>query len=767
LMTGQWEAYLGRIQKGKDRLEPFLSGIEDYVREVVGKVGQMRSAPQTVEPQEARTGEAVSRPAATSLDADPRCLAEILHSRFGFPSFRSNQEAVCRAVVDGQDVLLVMPTGAGKSLCYQLPAIARGGTALVISPLIALMEDQASKLKAQGFEVACLHSGKSRELSRQICLDYLHGRLQFFFIAPERFKVQGFAAMLAKRKPSLVAVDEAHCISQWGHDFRPDYRMLGTYLPALRPAPVIALTATATPVVQDDICQQLGLESTSRFIHGFRRDNIAIEVVEARPSERAALAADLLRPADRRPGIVYAPTRKKTESIAEALSASFSTAAYHAGLDASRRQRVQEDFLSGRIEVMVATIAFGMGIDKPDVRTVIHTGLPGSIEAYYQEIGRAGRDGRPSRAVLMHSYADRHTHDFFLDRDYPSVEVLDRIHACLGTEPIAKTTLLKRLKIDPDIFDKALEKLWIHGGVLLDHEENATVGGEPWKPAYLSLGDQKRQQLEAMIRYAESDQCRMSAIISHFGDKDDDGSPCGACDFCAPEQCKAQLFRAASAIDLDAAQRVLETLKSARQRSTGKLHGELFSAGAFSRDDFEQLLGAMARAGLVQLTDEVFEKDGKRIPYRSVRLTASGTAAASNKDAVQELIIKEPPSPAAAKKKKTSRKKQAAPPATRAGKTAEPGSPSRKGASRRAKEPIEQDVATAVEASLKEWRLKEARKQGVPAFRIMSDKTLREIARNRPNSAAELLAISGMGIKTVERYGRQLYSILNRFNSTS
>jgi superfamily II DNA helicase RecQ len=521
------------------------------------------------------------------------------------------------------------------------------------------------------------------------------------------------------------------------------------------------------PVVQDDICQQLGLESTSRFIHGFRRDNIAIEVVEARPSERAALAADLLRPADRRPGIVYAPTRKKTESIAEALSASFSTAAYHAGLDASRRQRVQEDFLSGRIEVMVATIAFGMGIDKPDVRTVIHTGLPGSIEAYYQEIGRAGRDGRPSRAVLMHSYADRHTHDFFLDRDYPSVEVLDRIHACLGTEPIAKTTLLKRLKIDPDIFDKALEKLWIHGGVLLDHEENATVGGEPWKPAYLSLGDQKRQQLEAMIRYAESDQCRMSAIISHFGDKDDDGSPCGACDFCAPEQCKAQLFRAASAIDLDAAQRVLETLKSARQRSTGKLHGELFSAGAFSRDDFEQLLGAMARAGLVQLTDEVFEKDGKRIPYRSVRLTASGTAAASNKDAVQELIIKEPPSPAAAKKKRTSRKKQAAPPATRAGKTAEPGSPSRKGASRRAKEPIEQDVATAVEASLKEWRLKEARKQGVPAFRIMSDKTLREIARNRPNSAAELLAISGMGIKTVERYGRQLYSILNRFNSTS
>lgn len=764
LMTGQWEAYLGRIQRGKDQLAPFLRGIEDFVREVVGKVGRMRTAPPKPSADRIAPDGAVAGPAA-SLDADQRPLADILHSRFGFESFRSNQEDVCQAVVDGRDVLLVMPTGAGKSLCYQLPAIARGGTALVISPLIALMEDQAAKLKAQGFAVACLHSGKSRELSRQICLDYLHGRLQFFFIAPERFKVQGFAAMLAKRKPSLVAVDEAHCISQWGHDFRPDYRMLGTHLPALRPAPVIALTATATPVVQDDICQQLGLGSTSRFIHGFRRDNIAIEVVEARPSERAALAAELLRPADRRPGIVYAPTRKKTESIAEALSASYSTAAYHAGLDAARRQRVQEDFLSGRVDVMVATIAFGMGIDKPDVRTVIHTGLPGSIEAYYQEIGRAGRDGRPSRAVLMHSYADRHTHDFFLDRDYPNVDILDRIHACLGAEPVAKSTLVKRLKIDPDIFDKALEKLWMHGGVVLDHEENATAGVEPWKPAYLALGEQKRQQLEAMIRYAESDQCRMSAIINHFGDTDDGGAPCGACDFCAPGQSQAQRFRAANGIELDAARRVLESLKSARNRSTGKLHGELSSAGAISRDDFEQVLGAMARSGLVQLTDEIFEKDGKRIPYRSVRLTADGTAAASDAGAVQELIIKEPPSPAAAERKKTRKEKHAVPPAKRTPRAEKPAPAPKKGPSQRTKEPVEVDAGTAVEAALKDWRLKEARRQGVPAFRIMSDKTLREIARNRPGSAAELLAISGLGIKSVERYGRQLYSILNSFNS--
>ncbi len=224
----------------------------------------------------------------------------------------------------------------------------------------------------------------------------------------------GFPEMLAKRKPSLIAIDEAHCISQWGHDFRPDYRMIGQYLPTFRPAPVIALTATATPLVQDDIATQLGLEQPARFIHGFRRANIAIEVVEAAPFQRTELARQVLEGEGRRPAIVYTPTRKQAEAVAATLAADYPAAAYHAGLDAERRKRVQEAFQKGEIEVIVATIAFGMGIDKPDIRTVIHTALPGSVEAYYQEIGRAGRDGEPSRAILMHSYADRYTHDFFL-----------------------------------------------------------------------------------------------------------------------------------------------------------------------------------------------------------------------------------------------------------------------------------------------------------------------------------------------------------------
>ncbi len=244
----------------------------------------------------------------------PFPLQALLLERFGFHAFRANQEQVCRAAVQGLDVLLVMPTGAGKSLCYQLPALARGGTALVVSPLIALMDDQAAKLEALGCRVARIHSGLPREAAREACRAYLDGSLEFLFIAPERLQVPGFPEMLGKRKPGLIAIDEAHCISQWGHDFRPDYRLLGQHLERLRPAPVIALTATATGQVQRDIVAQLGLgrgEQPAVFIHGFRRENLAIEVVEVPKPKRAGFAAELLADPGARPALVYAPTRKE------------------------------------------------------------------------------------------------------------------------------------------------------------------------------------------------------------------------------------------------------------------------------------------------------------------------------------------------------------------------------------------------------------------------------------------------------------------------
>ena len=667
-------------------------------------------------------------------------LDDLLHRAFGFKAFRANQEQVCRTVIEGRDALLVMPTGAGKSLCYQLPGLARGGTTLVISPLIALMEDQFAKLRERGFAVECIHSGRDRAASRQVCIDYLNGKLQFLFIAPERLRVRGFPEMLAKRKPTLIAIDEAHCISQWGHDFRPDYRLLGGYLPTLRPAPVIALTATATVVVQHDICDQLGLDHQASFIHGFRRSNIAIEVVETSPSQRPALARELLSEPGRRPAIIYTPSRKQAEAIAALLADDFPTAAYHAGLDANRRRRVQDDFLSGKLDVIVATIAFGMGIDKPNIRSVIHTALPASTEAYYQEIGRAGRDGEPSRAILMHSYADRHTHDFFFERDYPDVKVLDKIYAKLLAEPQPREVIEKQSKVSAEVFEKALEKLWTHSGAIIDADDNLSRGGDDWKEAYLAQGGQKQSQVETMIRYAQSNQCRMASLVRHFGDTADSQKPCGICDFCAPETCVAQQFRPATVIEQKVAHQVIKALQMNR-KSVGKLHTELCSNDGMDRNGFEELLGAMARIGRVRLVDSVFEKDGRQIPFRQASLMGDGEI----DGAPFELSIRETASSLAKPAGRKGRKKLPAPAAT--GKS-------------RAK------PATAREASpagvlLKAWRKALATKRGVPAFRIMSDRVLLAIAEQAPKTEAELLAISGVGIKMVENYGAQIYRILD------
>ncbi len=472
-------------------------------------------------------------------------------------------------MAEGRDALLVMPTGAGKSLCYQLPGLARAGTTLVVSPLIALMEDQVAKLRALGLVAERIHSGIDRVVSRQVCRDYLGGTLDFLFIAPERLSVQGFPEMLARRTPSLVAVDEAHCISQWGHDFRPDYRLLGARLPLLRPAPVIALTATATPRVQDDIALQLGMTNGRRFIHGFRRTNIAVEVTEAPPSRRAELVRDVLADSARLPAIVYTPTRREATSLADELPARVKAVAYHAGMTALQRDDVQRRFLDGSAEVIVATIAFGMGIDKANVRTVIHTGLPASVEGYYQEIGRAGRDGLPSRAILLHSYGDARTHEFFLERDYPEDRVLS------GSE-----------------------------------EEQR---------------EHRRTQLDLMRRFAEGSACRMLQLVRHFGDQEDSGARCGICDSCAPSAGVATALRAPTAMEEAALRRALELLRRRDGQTTGQLHREVVEQfPAMERRLFEDLLGALERGGLVRINDDQFEKDGRTIRFRRAHLTGSG-----------------------------------------------------------------------------------------------------------------------------------------------
>jgi DNA topoisomerase-3 len=747
-MTGQWEAFLKKIQHGDSQLQPFLDGISQYVRSVVGKVGQARPVQRGAVSDLPISSESPGLTCANKF-SNFATLTELLENAFGFSKFRPNQEAVCNEVTAGKDALLVMPTGSGKSLCYQLPGLARGGTTLVISPLIALMDDQVHKLKERGFAVECIHSGRDRETSRRVCSEYLSGKLKFLFIAPERLRVAGFPEMLAKRKRSLIAIDEAHCISQWGHDFRPDYRMLGQYLPSLRPAPVLALTATATPMVQKDIALQLGLVEPTHFIHGFRRENIGIEIVEALPSQRPSLAREILSDAKHRPAIVYAPTRKQAESLAEEWAGEFKVASYHAGLDAERRRRVQEGFMSGKLDVMVATIAFGMGIDKPDVRTVIHTALPGSVEGYYQEIGRAGRDGNPSRAILMHSYGDRHTHDFFFSRDYPDVGLMDRVFTSLESEPQPKDRLRKALGIEEELFDKIMEKLWIHKGAVLDFAENVSKGEGAWRASYITQGEQKRAQIDQMIRFAESNQCRMMSLVRHFGDISDLASTCGACDFCAPAKCVAQRFRTATEVERAALYRVLSAMRSIRTRSTGKLYADLYPGKEISRDDFEEILGAMARTELLSFADAVFEKDGKQIPYRTVSLTPTGRA--TNETTPVLFVMKDAARPVSKHKLPKKSRKSSRSPAD--------GSRTQSANTERAAVAAGSEQRR-LEQALRAWRLSEAKRRRVPAFRIFGDRALQSIATAAPRNEAELLAVQGIGSGIVKKYGAHIFRLI-------
>jgi ATP-dependent DNA helicase RecQ len=354
----------------------------------------------------------------------------LLRARFGYPEFRPGQERAVSSVLAGRDTLVVLPTGGGKSICYQVPAMVLPGLTIIVSPLISLMKDQVDALTARGIPATFVNSTlTSGEVSERM-MRVVRREVKMLYLAPERFDVGTAAERLRGVGVSLLAIDEAHCISEWGHDFRPSYLRIAQVRERLGWPQTVALTATATPHVRTDIARQLRLENPETIITGFDRQNLRYHVVPTRSdAEKEAALAGILREHQEGVAIVYASTRRNVEKITRTLEdAGIAAAAYHAGLDDAHRHEVQDAFMSERVRAIVATNAFGMGIDKPNVRVVVHHAMPGTLEAYYQEAGRAGRDGQPAEVFLLHAFPDRFTHEFFIKGAFPDRTLVEKVY---------------------------------------------------------------------------------------------------------------------------------------------------------------------------------------------------------------------------------------------------------------------------------------------------------------------------------------------------
>jgi ATP-dependent DNA helicase RecQ len=597
---------------------------------------------------------------------EPTAL-EVLHRVFGYDSFRGDQAEIIQQVVGGGDALVLMPTGGGKSLCYQIPSLVREGTGIVISPLIALMQDQVDALSAVGVRAAFLNSTQDGAERMRVEAAFVAGELDLLYLAPERLRMESTAQLFDRGRIALFAIDEAHCVSQWGHDFRPDYLQLSMLHERWPSIPRIALTATATDITHKEITSRLDLGGARHFVSSFDRPNIQYRIESKNQPLQQLLA--LIRgehPGDA--GIVYCLSRASVEKTAEFLVEQGITALpYHAGLDASVRQRNQSRFLREDGVVMVATIAFGMGIDKPDVRFVAHLDLPKSVEGYYQETGRAGRDGLPSTAWLAYGLSD---------------------------------VVQQRRMIDQSEGDRA-------------HRMRLS------------------QHLDAMLALCETLQCRRVQLLAYFGET---STACGNCDTCLspPEGWDGTI----------PAQKLLSTvvrLQRERNQKFGAQHIIDILLGKRNPRIEQQGHDSISTFGI---GGELGEQEWRGVVRQ---LLAQGLLGVHS-DGYGTLVITDASASVLDGSRRVELRREPERTARRAKKSAVAAS-------------LPGEAVPLFER-LREWRAGVARDQGVPAYIVFGDATLRGIALSKPDSVAELAGISGVGEKKLELYGSALLAVV-------
>jgi len=689
---------------------------------------------------------------------------EVLEKYFGFREFLDAQEEVITAITGGADALVVMPTGGGKSLCYQLPALLLEGTTVVVSPLIALMKDQVDALQRRGISATLINSSLSPEEQRERIRALARGEFKLVYIAPERFRSRSFLEALGQSTIALFAVDEAHCLSMWGHDFRPDYFRLDQVLETLGRPQVAAFTATATPEVRRDILTHLGLREPREFVAGFARPNLKLLISQvANEAQKYERLHVLIR--ENKTGIVYCSTRKRVEAVAETLKmAKISSILYHGGMSDDEREQAQNEFMQGRRDIVVATNAFGMGIDRSDIRFVVHFDVPGSVEAYYQEAGRAGRDGEAATCDLFFNHADTRVQEFFIEGSNPPFDVIVQIYEMLRREADEKHELQISIKemasrmsfegndmmlssslhvLDRegyiDRFDIPGKR--VRGTRLLKPE----VRGPQLKLDTARLQEKERRdraKLKLMVDLAYARTCRQQAILRYFGEAEP--ARCGNCDIClesagpsrAPNEGEALVVRKAlSGVARMSARgeenweprfgrgRIVQTLVGSRSREIIQARLDQLSTYGLLKSEGVAYLNQLMRE--LQDTGMLISSGGQ---YPMVTLTKLGEEIMKGRT---DYELHWPQRSASGSEKSSSRKSKARTSA------------------------LEEMVPVDAEVfeRLKKVRLELAREHGnVPAYVIFPDDTLRAFARLKPRSLEAGRKIRGVGEIKAQRY---------------